>query len=375
MTIKVLHLIDSGGLYGAEVMLLNLVEEQIKTGLNPVILSVGTPEIEEKQLEAEARRRDLPVVPFRMKAGMNLSKGLDIVKYSIREGFDILHSHGYKFNILLGCLPGKIRKIPLVSTVHGYVHATLFSKMWFYQKLDLLCLKRVDYVVFVSSETEKKADINLSRSIVINNGIDVSGEDGVPDKNQEGSLELLFSSSNFVVGAFGRFSREKGFDYLIAAFRKVLETVPDAYLIIWGEGYLKEELEKIVSNNSLEERIIFPGYTAYVSHFLKRLNVLVIPSLTEGLPIILLEAMKNKVPVIATDVGAIPEVLDYGRCGVLVPARDLSALAREVISVYKTEGDTETRKTRAYERMSAHYSSGLMSKRYADLYQRILSMP
>lgn len=375
MTIKVLHLIDSGGLYGAEVMLLNLVEEQVKMGLNPLILSIGTPEIEEKQLEAEARKRDLPFVPFRMKAGMNLIKGLDIIKYCIREGFDILHSHGYKFDILLGCLPGKIRKVPLVTTVHGYVHARLFSKMWFYQKLDLLCLRRMDYVVFVSSETQKVANIKSSETIVINNGIDLSNEDGVPIENQENSLELFFSSSNFIVGAFGRMTKEKGFEYLIAAFRKVLDVVPKSFLIIWGEGYLKEDLEKIVSDNGLEGRVIFPGYTANVNHFLRRIDVLVIPSLTEGLPIILLEAMKNKVPIIATDVGAIPEVLDYGRCGVLIPARDVSALARGIISAYKTMNDDEVRTARAYERVSTHYSRGLMTKRYADLYQSILSMP
>jgi glycosyltransferase involved in cell wall biosynthesis len=375
MTIKVLHLIDSGGLYGAEVMLLNLVEEQIKTGLNPLILSIGTPDIEEKQLEAEARKRNLPIIPFRMKAGMNLSKGLDIVKYSVSEGFDILHSHGYKFNILLGCLPGRIRKIPLVSTVHGYVHAPLFSKMWFYQKLDLLCLRRLDGVVFVSNVTKKIANIKLAQSTVINNGIDLSVVDDAPIENQENSLEPMFTSSNLLVGVFGRLTKEKGFEYLIAAFKNVLQVVPESMLIIWGEGYLKEDLEKIVSDNGLEERVIFPGYTAYVNYFLKKIDVLVIPSLTEGLPIILLEAMKNKVPIIATSVGGIPEVLDYDRCGVLVPARDVSTLARAIINAHENVNDGDIRTRHAYERVSAHYSRGVMTKRYADLYQRILSMP
>ena len=372
MTIRVLHLIDSGGMYGAEVMLLNLVEEQTRMGLKPVILSAGTPGIEEKQLEAEARKRGLPVVAFRMKAGLNLIKGLDILRYSIREGFHILHSHGYKFDILLGCLPRKIRKIPLVMTVHGYVHAPLFSKMRLYQKLDRLCLKRADYIVFVSDETGKKTGIKSSRATVINNGIDISSEADLPDENEAIGLEAIFSRSGFIVGAFGRLSSEKGFEYLIAAFKKVQEVVPESSLVIWGEGYLKDELEKIVRDNDLEERVIFPGYTSHVMHYLRKINVLVISSLTEGLPIILLEAMKNKVPTIATDVGAIPEVLDYGRCGVLVPACDVNALAREIVSLSKSTSEAHSMATCAYERVSVHYSRGMMTKRYVDLYNSML---
>ena len=110
LALKVLHLIDSEGLYGAENMLLALVQEQIKSGMEPLILSAGTPEIAEKALEIEARKRGLPVLKFRMKPGMNLIKACQILRIAKRHGINIMHSHGYKFNILLGLMPSPLFK-------------------------------------------------------------------------------------------------------------------------------------------------------------------------------------------------------------------------------------------------------------------------
>jgi len=121
MGIKVLHMIDSGGLYGAENMLLDLVEEQQRQGLQPLILSAGTPDIGEKPLEVQARRRGLPVEPFRMRAGLNFRKGMELLRYAQREGLDIL----------LGLFPGGIREIPSIVTLHGYARATPMSKKRF----------------------------------------------------------------------------------------------------------------------------------------------------------------------------------------------------------------------------------------------------
>ena len=150
MTIKVLHLIDSGGLYGAEMMLLNLVEEQVKSGQKPLILSAGTPGIKEKAIEVEAKKRGLPVKAVRMKAGINFVKAFQIISFAKNENFDILHSHGYKFNILLGMLPRVFRKIPIVTTIHGYIPEKKYSKLAAYQWLDRVLIKSFDNVIFVN---------------------------------------------------------------------------------------------------------------------------------------------------------------------------------------------------------------------------------
>jgi hypothetical protein len=115
---KILHIIDSGGLYGAEVMLLNLVAEQIKLGLDPTIASIGEKHIGEKPLETEALKRGFKLRKFSMYPGPNYPGALKILRFAHGAGIHILHSHGYKGNILFGLMPRKIRNLPLIATIH-----------------------------------------------------------------------------------------------------------------------------------------------------------------------------------------------------------------------------------------------------------------
>ena len=126
---KVLHVIDSGGLYGAEVMLLNLMSEQVAMGLEPILASIGDPGITEKPLETEAIRRGLPVKVFRMRPGPNVWGALKILRFARSELVGLLHSHGYKGNILFGLMPRMLRRIPMVATVHGWTWTGGISRM------------------------------------------------------------------------------------------------------------------------------------------------------------------------------------------------------------------------------------------------------
>lgn len=130
MGIRVLHLIDSGELYGAEKILTSLVKEQLKQGFKSMILSAGYPNISEKAVEAEARRKGLPIAPWRMKPGRNLKESWKILKCARVNGYNLLHSYRYKFNVLFGMYPKSVRRIPMVSNFHGQIHAPLFSKLW-----------------------------------------------------------------------------------------------------------------------------------------------------------------------------------------------------------------------------------------------------
>ncbi len=371
MSIKVLHLIDSGGLYGAEMMLLNLVEEQVKSGLKPLILSIGTYEDEKKPLEQAAEKKLLPIKTYRMKAGFNIISGFGILKFAQNQKFQILHSHGYKFNILLGLIPRHMRKIPTITTVHGYVHAAYFSKMRLYQYLDRLSLKWLDFVVFVSVITEQKVNVELQYTTVINNGINMKERAENLEVDNKIINEALLNSS-FTIGAFGRLTSEKGFDVLICAFKKVIHVVPDSKLIIWGDGYLRKALEELIRKENLSDSVILPGYTEYVAYYLKQINMMVMSSHTEGFPIILLEAMKYKVPVLATEVGSISEILGCGDCGFLVRQNDVKSLADKAIYFHRHRAESENMVDRAYKRVNKIYSSHLMAKKYFNLYSSIV---
>jgi glycosyltransferase involved in cell wall biosynthesis len=321
---KVLHLIDSGGLYGAEQMLLALAEEQIKQGLEPIILSCGLPNEPDKPLEIEAEKRGISVKRWRMKAGLNFKGAWRILQMAHTEHVDILHSHGYKFNILLAAFPKFIRKIPVVSTVHGYVKAKVFSKMWLYEIMDRLALKNINYVVAVSNAMAKYEPFssrNNNGFKVIQNGI---SKTPIKVKNFNVRENTLLN-----IMAVGRLSPEKGFDYLINALFELKTMNVNVHLTIFGDGGLKYSLEKLADSLGLSSQVVFAGFNSNIPARMHDFDLLVMPSLTEGIPITLLEALREKIAVCASNVGGIPEVLGEDSPYLIEPA-DVNSITKSL---------------------------------------------
>ena len=177
--LKVLHIIDSGGLYGAEMVLLNLVAEQIKLGLDPTIASIGEKNIKEKSLETEALKRGFNVKKFRMFPGPNIAGALEVLRFAHQEGFDLMHSHGYKGNVAFGFMSRKFRKIPLIATAHGWTSTKGLTKNRIYEWLDTLSFKFIDAVVLVSNAMKshpRLKSLNGNNIHVIPNGIPIPDE-------------------------------------------------------------------------------------------------------------------------------------------------------------------------------------------------------
>lgn len=373
MELKILHLIDSGGLYGAEKMLLSLVKEQVQQGLQPMILSAGELEIDEKPLEAEARRKGLPVTAWRMKPGLNLKESWKILLWAREHGYKLLHSHGFKFNVLLGIFPKWVRRIPMVSTLHGYVHAPRFSKLWLYERLDHFAIRRMQGVVLVADSMKKEfpKSIASDRIRVIPNGLNIA--------------ELLESSSaplgepftsfidahETVVLGVGRLSREKGFDRLIKAFSDLKQEYPNSGLIIVGEGAFRSQFEALIEQLDVKGDVLMPGYCDKVPSLLKCSTVLVMPSLTEGLPITLLEAMALRVPVVASAVGEIPKVLGNSSGGELLNDIEPGTVAKAIDKCIAEMPDAGIRLDWSGAMVREKHSAEAMAGHYLEFYRRV----
>jgi glycosyltransferase involved in cell wall biosynthesis len=133
-----------------------------------------------------------------------------------------------------------------------------------------------------------------------------------------------------VVGIVGRLSEEKRHIDLLNAFEEVLKTFPDASLLIVGDGYLRKNLEKKVTEMHLANNITFTGFQENVFTYLKKMDVFVLPSRTEGTPLSILEAMSVGIPVIATNVGGIPEIVIDNETGLLVSPESPLDLANSI---------------------------------------------
>lgn len=377
MGMKVLHLIDSGGLYGAEKMLLSLVQEQLNQGLEPMILSAGAPEAGEKPIETEARRKGLPVTPWRMTPGLNLKESWKILKWAQANNYNLLHSHGFKFNVLLGMYPERFRHIPMVVTLHGYVHAARYSKMWLYESLDRFVIRRMRGVVLVAEAMKKEFSGKLSNghTVVIPNGLDISELQTMSMSSLDEPFKSFFDNHEVVILGVGRLSREKGFDGLLSAFSEFRKKFPNSGLVIVGEGKLRRKFEALSEELGIEGHVLMPGYCSTVPVLLRHSSVLVMPSLTEGLPITLLEAMSLKTPVVASAVGEIPKVLCDGEGGELLSDVEPATIAEAIEEIVNDE-DLSSRKTDwGYEVVRKHYSSEAMAEQYLAFYNEVLAKP
>ena len=375
---RILHLIDSGGLYGAEVMLLHLMTAQIQLGLIPILVSMGERDIPEKSIEAEARERGLTVEPFRMRAGFNLAGGLRVLDFARAQQVSVLHTHGYKGNILFGAMPLWLRRFPLVATVHGWTWTGGISRMMVYEWLDGLCLRRADAVVVVNEAMTSHSRLRAIRPHclhTINNGIPQREAPGLDSRPKLPQPILDFIRQGTSIVALGRLSVEKGLDILLKAVAGLVQEGRDVRLVLVGEGPLRGELQQLAEQLGIDQRVLLPGFLADASRLLSYFNIFALPSLTEGLPMVVLEAMQAGLPIVASRVGGIPQVLDQGACGLLTPAGDVQAVRTALRDLMENKERAGIRVRKAKERVRQLYSSRAMAEGYLAVYQRVQGDP
>jgi len=370
---NIFHIIDSAGVYGAEMVLLNLMQEQLKMGLKPLLCSIGDLGEIEKPLEIAAEARGIPVCKVRIPRGLKLKSGLAILREARNSKSDIIHLHGYKDTILVGLLPGFLRKIPAIRTLHGWTAKTKLSKIWLYEKLDRFCLKRLDGIVSVNVTLVDQVQHFVKKApvITIENGIPAL-EFNKKQVLQEEKEIAGFCRNGVIIGGIGRFSKEKGFIFLVEAMSLLVSKKLDLKLVLIGEGAQQQEMESLIQKKGLAKHVFFAGYKQDAARYLPLFDIFVIPSLTEGLPIVLLEAMQAGVPVVTTMVGGVPDVLQNGELGILVDPGSVEALVQSILQVIEHLDDAMSRAVKAKKRVLSRYSSRRMAEKYLDLYNSVV---
>jgi glycosyltransferase involved in cell wall biosynthesis len=368
-------------------MLLSLAEKQKELGHSPVIGSIRKPGITIKPIEDAALSRGIALHTFDFKPGLNIFASIQILKYARTNKFDILHSHGYKTNILLGLIPSFIRKIPIVTTLHGWTNIGGITKMRFNEELDAIALKFIDKVVLVSPgmlEKVKKKRVPPNNLTIINNGIDINVDElSSYTKDQLVDMCITDSGLNVKIKSFldnsitivsiGRLSHEKGYSTLIDALRILHEKHNRKIkLLLIGEGRQRSTLESLALSAGLSDYILMPGYIKNAYRLLPIADYYVISSLTEGLPITLLEAMTLKIPIVATEVGGIPSVLEHEKDGLLIPPNDPHAIANSIKILIDDPNLSSCLSTQARKKVIENYSSKAMATSYLDMYSKVI---
>lgn len=275
-------------------------------------------------------------------------------------------AHQHYFRVL-----GMLRRCRYVVTLHGSDVVRYAERSWIERWLIRFVLKGACRVVGVSEALAQRAQQQFpcirGKVAVIYNGVDIQAIESALSEHT--GLSAANPLGRYFV-AVGGLLPVKGHDVAIRAWTLVRQKLPDLNLVIVGDGQLREQYQRLITDLGCGDRVHLLGELApaRVWQIMAQAEGLVMPSRSEGLPYTILEAGVANIPVIASRVGGIPEVIRHGQEGVLVPPDDPEALARAVIDLRKNPDQAARLAAALRERVRLVFSADTMARRYEDLY-------
>jgi glycosyltransferase involved in cell wall biosynthesis len=295
--------------------------------------------------------------------GMSLQALRDLSAYIKAQQIEVVHTHNPLVHHY-GAAAARLTRIrSVVNTVHGI--NTLEMPRWAAALYGVSC-RLTDHVVCVCQAVRDAVCSRLpafNRTSIIYNGISL-------DDFLRG--ERRPRDGKFVFGTAGRLVAVKDHQSLVHAFADVLRRHPECRLEILGGGELQSQLEALVGELNLQNEVRFHGFREEVSDFLSGLDAFVLPSLSEGLPLTLLEAMASGLPIVASAVGGIVEVVENADCGWLCPPGRPAALADVMVRAIG-DADLVSRGLRGRQSVIERYSLPVMVNQYERLFDQLLS--
>jgi glycosyltransferase involved in cell wall biosynthesis len=291
------------------------------------------------------------------------------VRKLVRDnGIDLVHSHGYKAD-LYGYAAARLESKPIVATCHNWLSGGRMLAA--YNFLDRRALQHFDAVSAVSQTVVDKLlswGVRRERLSIIPNGIDLDRFDvRLLPRERAGNKR-----NEQVVGIVARLDLQKGFAYLLKAVRTLRASFPEVRLLVVGEGPDRGKIEELVAELGLNGVVTLAGQQADMPAIYASIDVFVLPSLNEGLPMTILEAMAASKPIIATRVGAVPSVIIDGETGWLVEPRDEVGLTQAMGKLLSERDLRQRLAQRARAHVEQNYTAAAMAQRYRDLYQSVL---
>jgi glycosyltransferase involved in cell wall biosynthesis len=273
-----------------------------------------------------AAQRTTPVLSIRDRFPGDPRTVTQLLRHAGAADVDIVQTHGYKPNVLMSLIAPRLKR-PWIAFLHGETYEN--AKIRLYYRLERLAVRRASRVVVVSHAMAARAKlmgIPPTKLHVIHNACLVE-----PASATDGAIPARDSAA--VVGIVGRLSPEKGVDVGLEIHGAVRRRVPGASLVIAGEGPERSRLEVQARRLGVDDSVTWLGYREEVDGVYRSMSVLLMPSRSEGLPNVALEAFAHGVPVVASAVGGLPEIVSHGRNGYLVTPGDTASMVDHVVSL------------------------------------------
>jgi glycosyltransferase involved in cell wall biosynthesis len=366
--IRVLQVTNSLNFGGLERLVVDLCLHMDRNRFAPAIACLAR----EGSLAEEARAAGVPVHLLR-RPGSRLGPytafwRLQALAHAAH--IDVLHTHN-SGPLLDGVLASVTQRAPL-PIVHTDHNRIMWPDAWHRMMLERVAARYVGGVVAVSptarDNLHRHERIPHERIQVIDNGINL-GRFTAPGMDTRAWLASVDAEQfRYRLAVVAMHRPCKGLDHMLRAMPAILRAHPGTGLLLAGGGPLEAELRQLTAELGVEANVRFLGRRSDIPDLLRASDLSVLPSEAEGLPLSILESMAARCSIVATSVGAIPDVLESGRCGVLVPPGDVDRLASAVIELLHKPAQRAELAGRAWERVARDYSITATVRAYERLY-------
>jgi len=366
--LTILYLIETTDPGGAEIALVNLASGLDRQHFQPL---VGM--LKEGWLAEQVRRREVPVC-FLQAGGRGLVDWRlvwNLRRLMRRQRVDVVHSFLLFMNCY-GAVAAWLARRPMIAGVRGTSSDLASSRQVLAYRLACRLASRVTVVSEdLGRSVASVLGVPASKMLITPNGVD--SERFRPDEEVRAAArqELGIPPQALLVGTVGRLEAVKAQADLVRAVAELSERLPDLHLLILGEGSERGALESLAREAGLATRVHLPGFREEVERVLPALDVFVLPSLSEGMPNALLQAMAAGLPAVASDVGGNPEVLRVGETGLLVPAGDCYELARAIERLLTNRELAAKMGAAGRARVQREYSQVAFIRRHERLYREL----
>ena len=371
--ISVCHLVSGDAWGGAEAQLTALMRSLSKLPelkMSAIVLNEG-------RLAEELRDccGDLRVIPERQRSFRQLVA--ETREFLHARNIQIVHAHRYKENVIGALLTYHEPRLRLVKTQHGQTETLsglAGAKQWLAHTIDRLAMRyAADTVISVSSQLTGylKKYVSQDRIAVIPNGVDLARVNCELSR-AEAKKRFGIPEETPVVGSVGRLERVKRLDIFVHAAGEILKQIPTTRFVIAGSGREAMRLRQLIADLGLSDQFIFLGYQPDTSAVLRAMDVLLITSDHEGLPMVLLEAIALGTVVVARKVGGISEVLTDRQTGFVVDDRSPAALSRACVEALQNKDKAEQLTFAARKLVETSFPADHNGQRVFELYMSLV---
>lgn len=363
--IHVLHLIGSTGLYGAERWILALMRATDADRIDSTLINLVDSEGEKSSVVSSAQQRGLKALDFYTGGKFNLFSAVRLARWARKEGIHIIHGHGFKSDAV-GLLAARLAGCKAVTTPHGW-NLAADSKLKLYEKLDKALFRFMDMVCPLSPDLASGMDkwTTCNKIRLIFNGVDL-------DEIRDATKIKNMNSGCYTIGYIGQLIKRKDLHTLFSSFRILSDRCEKVRLIVVGDGPELSALKVEAFKLGIGAKVEFTGFRPDAASFLSMFNVFVLPSLMEGIPRCIMEAMAARIPVVASDIPGNRSIVIPGETGLLFTPGDSCDLTEKISYLMMHSEEAESLADRARIKVEQEFSSKRMAKEYEALYCELM---